>query len=119
MTFIEPIQLIVSFRINDYDLFVEVAEECSKYVSSNEPETLAYAWYVAADNVNGRLFETYKSSDAFRKHLLGPVFREIGPKFQQSITWVSIESFGHLPEEFHSILGAVPQTNWPVPEIGA
>lgn len=115
----QEVRLVVTFRINEYDRFMKVAEECSRYVSSNEPGTLAYDWYVADDKANGKLFEAYKNPKAFREHLLGPVFKEIGPKFQKSITWLSIESFGPLPDEFHRILGAVPYTNWPVPVVGA
>ena len=114
----EEVVLVVSYKINDFELFQAIAAECAHYVSSHEEGTLAYDWYVADDKANGKLYEAYQSPDALEAHLLGAVFKIIGPKFKQSITWVSIESFGPLPNVYDNILGALPNINWASPAIG-
>ena len=115
----DAVKLVVSFNINDVETFSKVAHECATYVAEHEKGTLVYDWYLDAACSSGTLFEIYESTQAFRTHLLGPVFKDIGPKFHQSITWVRVDSFGDLPEEYHNILGSLPSTNWPVPTIAA
>ncbi len=113
----ETIQLVVQFSIHEFETFLSVAQECSTYVANNESGTLVYDWYVAADKKSGKLLETYQDQQALETHLLGPVFTEIGPKFQKSIRWQAFESFGNLPPLFHKLLGAIPNNNWPTPAI--
>lgn len=114
----DVVRLVVSFQVNDFDKFSSVSDACTEYVLGSEPGTLVYDWYVDADRINGRLIEVYESQDAFKQHLLGPVFKKIAPGFGESITWLSIESFGPLPNEFHKILGGLASTNWPQPISG-
>ena len=113
----QEVRLVVSYKINDLKLFETVAAECCEFVSRHEEGTLAYDWYVAEDKASGKLFEVYRDKDAFETHLLGPVFTEIGPKFKNAITWLSIDSFGPLPEVFYDTLGALPNRNWPTPHL--
>ncbi|MFA0812721.1 putative quinol monooxygenase [Microbulbifer epialgicus] len=113
------VKLVVSFTINDYEKFQEVAEECSEYVADNEPGTLVYEWYVDRERAKGKLFETYENMEALEAHMLGAVFQRIGLKFKKSITWNTIESFGHLPEIFYEILDGLPIVNWAEPDIVA
>jgi quinol monooxygenase YgiN len=86
-------------------------------VRENEPETLAYEWYVSSDGTRGRLFEQYASAEAFRQHLLGRVFTELGHALTPAIRWKSIESFGPLPREFQQILGRMSPENWSEPAV--
>ncbi len=111
------VRLVVSFKVNDFKLFREIAKECSQYCSSSEAGTLVYDWYVSEDKTTGKLFETYENSAALEAHLLGPIFTEIAPQFKRSISWLSIESFGQLPDAFHKLLGALPNVNWPAPVV--
>jgi quinol monooxygenase YgiN len=113
----QQVRLLVSFKVNHYEKFKEVAKQCAQYVAQNEPATLTYEWFVDADQAKGRLFEVYESSEALKEHMQGPVFGEMGPKFEDAITWVSIETFGTMPEVFHQILGGLPMTSWPSPLI--
>ena len=113
------VRLIVTFEVNDYDRFKAVVEECSEYVSRNESGTLAYEWHLNEEKTVGQLFEVYEGIRAFEEHLLGSVFKDIGPKFGSSISWISINSFGELPEVFHKIMGELPIKNWAKPEFKA
>ncbi len=112
------VRLVVSFNINNFELFRKIAKECSQYCDFSEAGTLVYDWYVSEDKASDKLFETYENSAALETHLLGPIFTEIAPQFKRSISWLSIESFGQLPDTFHKLLGALPNVNWPAPVVG-
>lgn len=111
------VELIVQFEILDKDLFIQAAQHCAEYVRENEPETLAYEWYLSADGTRGRLFEQYASEAALRQHLLGRVFTELGHALEPAVRWLSIESFGPLPTEFYSLLGQLNSGNWELPVV--
>jgi quinol monooxygenase YgiN len=111
------IRLVLSFEVNDFELFRGIAKECSQYAASSEAGTLAYDWYVSDDKLTGKLFEIYESAAALEAHLLGPIFTQIAPKFKKSIRFVSVDSFGVLPDIFHKLFGALPNSNWPMPEV--
>lgn len=113
----DTVELVVQFEILNRDLFLDAARQCAEYVRANEPETLAYEWYMSSDGTQGRLFEQYASEAAFRQHLLGRVFTEIGHALGRAVRWKSIESFGPLPREFHRILGQIKSKNWDAPAV--
>src|SRR6187551_969346 len=109
----QSVELVVQFEIIDLDVFLIAAQRCAEYVRDNEPETLAYEWYLNDEGTQGRLFEQYASSEAFRQHLGGRVFTELGHALSPAIRWKAIESFGPVPAEFHQILGRMRPENWP------
>lgn len=108
----QSIELVVNFEILDFDIFSDAAQKCTDYTREHEPETLAYEWFVDPDKTRGSLFEQYASEAAFRKHVTGPVFSELGIPLVQAIRWTAYQSFGPLPEEFRKMLGRIDAKNW-------
>ncbi len=108
----QKIELMVSFDILDFALFESTAGACVDYVREQEPDTLAYEWFVDRDAMKGKLFEQYADEAAFRKHVTGPVFARIGRPFFEAIKWTEYESFGPFPQEFRKILSGIKSKNW-------
>ena len=109
------IKIIVNFEIINYSEFVSIAKESIHYCRKYEPNTLVYDWYVDQENKYGRLIEVYSDVEAFRAHVTGRIFSDIGPKYKGVVHWLSLQAFGELPHEFDHILKAVPSVLWPEP----
>ena len=63
-------------------------------MSSTEPGTLIYDWYLDAESGTAHLYEAYASVDAVIAHASGPVFTDIGPRLLESCRFTSGMCFG-------------------------
>ena len=87
------IRFVFEIEVTDVPSFTAAVEDCCA-VSSTEPGTLIYDWYLDAESGTARLYEAYASVDAVIAHAAGPVFTEIGPRLLTSCRFVSGVCFG-------------------------
>lgn len=56
-------------RQGGMETFKKLAEEMTRGVEADEPDTLCYEWYVSDDGADCYLIEAYTDSDALLRHL--------------------------------------------------
>ena len=100
------IRFVVTISVNDIPRFRELAGRCTE-LSSAEPGTLHYDWFLNEESGDARLVEAYESVEAVIAHARGPVFTDVGPSLLETCTFVSMEAFGDT-----GVLAEGPQF-WP------
>ena len=100
------IRCVLQIQVNDIETFREVAAACAA-VSSDEPGTLYYDWFLDEATGEARLVEGYDSYESIVAHATGPVFTEIGPRLLEACTVVHMDAYGDTAS-----LAAGPQF-WP------
>ena len=87
------IRCVLQMQVHDVEMFKEVAAACSA-VSSDEPGTLYYDWFLDEASGQARLVEGYDSYESIVAHATGPVFTEVGPRLMEACTFVHMDAFG-------------------------
>ena len=93
MTQSAAIRCVLQIQVHDIETFKEVAAACAA-VSSDEPGTLYYDWFLDEATGQARLVEGYDSHEAIVAHATGPVFTEVGPRLLEACTFVHMDAFG-------------------------
>ena len=62
---------IVRFKVNEGKLeeFKRLAARCMETVRTKDPGTLRYDWFISADESEGVVQESYRSSEAYLEHV--------------------------------------------------
>ena len=87
------IRCVLQLQVHDIETFKEVAAACAA-VSSDEPGTLYYDWFLDEATGQARLVEGYDSHESIVAHATGPVFTEVGPRLLEACTFVHMDAFG-------------------------
>ena len=87
------IRFVFHIEVTDLDVFRSCVDECCA-ISSTEPGTQVYDWYVDEAAMTARLYEAYDSVDAVIAHAAGAVFTEVGPRLLTSCRFISGDCFG-------------------------
>jgi quinol monooxygenase YgiN len=104
-------------KIDDLKLIVDTL---IKMTDANEPNTLAYEWYVSEDGKTCHLLETFKDSDAFMLHLgnasdmfgklweLAPltgfkIYGSPSAELRQALDALGVQYFMHLNERVNGV----------------
>ena len=87
------IRFVVQIQVHDIPAFRDCVAEAVA-VSSREPGTLHYDWFLDEETGAARLVEAYESVEAVVTHARGPVFTDIGPRMLQTCTFVAMDAFG-------------------------
>ncbi len=96
---------IKSGQLDNFKAFVEEQVQSAR----NEPNTLAYEWFLGADNASCHIYERYTDSDAAMTHL-----RTLGEQFAIRFTpMVDVKQFtvyGAPNDEVKNVLGGFGAT---------
>ncbi len=95
MTTDTTIRFVLEISVNDIARFKELVAKCVE-ISSDEPGTLMYSWYLDEAASTARLVEAYKDVAAVLAHARGPVFTEVGPELLTVCTFVKMDAFGDV-----------------------
>jgi quinol monooxygenase YgiN len=89
------VRFMVDFTIADgkFETFERISKEMIA-VSQNEPGTLAYDWYLSADRMRCRLYESYIDGDAVLAHLSGPAVQTFVPQLLETSKLTGFEVYG-------------------------
>ena len=89
------VHFVVDLTINDGQLasFQAIAQEMIAR-TREEPGSLAYEWFMSADQRHCRVFETYRDADAVNAHLNGFAVQELIPKLVQYMKMDHFEVYG-------------------------
>jgi quinol monooxygenase YgiN len=89
------VRFMVDFTIVDgkFETFERISKEMIA-VSQNEPGTLAYDWYLSADRMRCRLYESYTDGDAVLAHLSGPAVQTLVPQLLETSKLAGFEVYG-------------------------
>ena len=87
------IRCVLQMQVHDVETFKEVAAACSA-VSSDEPGTLYYDWFLDEASGQARLVEGYDSYESIVAHATGPVFTEVGPRLMEACAFVHMDAYG-------------------------
>jgi len=87
------IRFFIQIHVHDIERFTAIVTRCAE-VSSTEPGTLHYDWYLDEATGAARLVEAYASVDAVLAHARGPVFTELGERLLETCTFVHMDAFG-------------------------
>jgi quinol monooxygenase YgiN len=100
------IRCVLQIQVHDIAGSTAAASRCAE-ISSTEPGTLYYDWFLDESTGEARLVEGYDSYESVVAHATGPVFTQIGPELFQTCTIVHMDAYGATEE-----LAAGPQF-WP------
>jgi len=100
------IRCVLQILVHDIAGFTAAASRCAE-ISSTEPGTLYYDWFLDESTGEARLVEGYDSYESVVAHATGPVFTQIGPELLQTCTIVHMDAYGAT-----EALAAGPQF-WP------
>jgi quinol monooxygenase YgiN len=89
------IRFVLEIAVSDLERFRELVAKCVE-ISSGEPGTLMYDWYIDESTSSARLVEAYASVEAVLAHARGPVFTEVGPELLEVCTFVKMDAFGDV-----------------------
>ena len=106
MTQSAAIRFVVQIQVHDIVAFKQAVAACCE-ISTAEPGTLYYDWFLDEATGDARLVEGYDSFDSVVAHAAGPVFTEIGPELLKTCTFVHMDAYGDTAK-----LAAGPQF-WP------
>ena len=107
------IRFVIQIQVHDIERFTAIVARCVE-VSSAEPGTLHYDWYLDEATGAARLVEAYSSVDAVLAHARGPVFTEFGVQLLETCAFVHMDAFG----DTGTLAGPAqlwPSTYWGVP----
>ncbi len=104
------IRCVLQIHVHDLDAFRTAVAACCA-ISSTEPGTLYYDWFLDEATGDARLVEGYDSYDALVAHASGPVFTEIGPELLKTCTFVHMDAYGDT-EKLASGPQFWPSTYW-------
>lgn len=101
----QNIRLLVSLTINDGKLeeFRTIAAQMSRGCKA-EPGTLAYEWFISADNKSCRTFEAYASSESMLAHFAGTVVGSLVPKLLGCTRVERLEVYGDISAEATAVV---------------
>ena len=99
---------------NKVDAFQTIAEKMVEG-TQQEPEALAYEFYLNSDQTQCRLIEIYSDSDAALTHCKGRVVQDLVPQLLEVSSLTGFSVYGDLGSEVAQILtqiGARLYTTW-------
>jgi quinol monooxygenase YgiN len=87
------IRCVLQIQVHDITGFKDAVAACCA-ISSTEPGTLYYDWFLDESSGAARLVEGYDSFASIVAHAAGPVFTDIGPRLLETCTFVHMDAYG-------------------------
>ncbi len=100
--------LEVSIKSGQLDNFKALAEELVQS-TRNEPNTLAYEWFLGEDNSNCHIYERYADSDATMTHL-GTFGEKFADRFISLVDITRFAVYGSPNDEVKGVLSGFGAT---------
>ena len=98
----------VSIMSDQLDNFKALVEELVQS-TRNEPNTLAYEWFLGADNINCHIYERYADSAATMTHL-GTFGEKFVDRFMPLVDIKQFTVYGSPNDEVMALLGGFGAT---------
>jgi len=104
------IRCVLQIQVHDIPAFKELIHRCCA-ISSTEPGTLYYDWFLDEATGAARLVEGYDSFESIVTHATGPVFTEVGPMFLGVCTFLHMDAYGDT-DRMEGSNSLWPSTYW-------
>ena len=98
----------LSVKPGQLDNFKELVEEMVQS-TRNEPNTLAYEWFLGEDNSSCHIYETYADSAAAMTHL-GTFGEKFAERFTSVVDLMRITVYGAPNDEVKGVVGGFGAT---------
>ena len=95
--------LVTKIKEGELQNLKTLMKEMNEYTESNEPDALAYEWFISGDEKYCHLFEHYKDSAATIIHMKS-FMKNFGKRFMSILEVKSYTIYGKPSDELKSML---------------